>query len=96
MPGNLPRAHAARVHRDDLVIEVRKAALVFGDQLWIETARPIARNLDLDPSAVGHHRLAAIAIPAVCPLRLLVKMVIHLSVERPVGECLLQGIEQAF
>src|SRR3546814_5527559 len=39
MTGNLSRAHAARVHRDDLVIETGEATLIFGDQLWIATAR---------------------------------------------------------
>src|SRR3546814_11650266 len=81
MTGNLSRAHAARVHRDDLVIETGEATLIFGDQLWIETARPIPRHFDLDPSPVGRHRLAAIAVPAVGPLILLPKMVIHLRIE---------------
>src|SRR3546814_18923000 len=85
---------AARVHRDDLVIETGEATLIFGDQLWIETARPIPRHFDLDPSPVGRHRLAAIAIPAVGPLILLTKMVIHLRIEGPFGKSLLQEIEQ--
>src|SRR3546814_20567397 len=83
---NLSRAHAARVHRDDLVIETGEATLIFGDQLWIETARPIPRHFDLDPSPVGRHRLAAIAVPAVGPLILLTKMVIHLRIEGPFGK----------
>ncbi len=95
MPGDLTGTHAARVHRDDLVVEAREASLVFGDQLRIETARSIARHLDLDPSPIGRHRLAAIAVPAVGPLLLLAKMVIHLRIERPFGKCLLQCIEQA-
>src|SRR3546814_4005188 len=85
---------AARVHRDDLVIETGEATLIFGDQLWIETARPIPRHFDLDPSPVGRHRLAAIAVPAVGPLILLTKMVIHLRIEGPFGKSLLQEIEQ--
>src|SRR3546814_13585473 len=93
MTGNLSRAHAARVHRDDLVIETGEATLIFGDQLWIETARPIPRHFDLDPSPVGRHRLAAIAVPAVGPLILLTKMVIHLRIEGPFGKSLLQAIE---
>src|SRR3546814_2174168 len=43
MTGNLSRAHAARVHRDDLVIETGEATLVFGDKLWIETDRKSTR-----------------------------------------------------
>jgi hypothetical protein len=33
VPDDLARAHAARVHRDDLVIEAGKPPLVFGDEL---------------------------------------------------------------
>lgn len=95
MPGDLTGAHAARIHRDDLVIEAGKATLILGDQLRIEAARSITRNLDLDPSTVGRHRLAAIAVPAVVPLLLLAKMVIHLRVEGAFGKGLLQRIEQA-
>jgi len=92
---NLPGTHAARIHRDDLVIEAGKATLILGDQLRIEATGPIAWHLDLDPSAVGRHRLAAIAVPTVASLLLLAKMMIHLRVEGPFGKRLLQGIEQA-
>jgi hypothetical protein len=40
MPDNLARAHPARVHRDDLVIEAGKPALVLGDELRIEAGHP--------------------------------------------------------
>ena len=38
MADDLARAHAAGVHRDDLLVEAGKAALVLGDQLRIEAA----------------------------------------------------------
>ena len=83
MARDLQGAHAARVHRDDLVIEAGEATLVLGDQLRVEAARPITRHLDLDPSPIGRHRLAAIAVPAVGSLAPPAKIVIHLRIERP-------------
>src|SRR5215213_376635 len=50
MADNLAGAHAAGVHRDDLVVEPREAALIFGDQLRIETGLAIARHRQLDPA----------------------------------------------
>jgi hypothetical protein len=61
MAADLAHAHAARIHGDDLVVEVREAALVFGDQLRVEAAGPAptfgsgATNLEPEPEwfAVG-------------------------------------------
>src|SRR3954468_18010195 len=47
MADNFAGAHAAGVHRDDLVIKPRKAALVSGDQLRIETGMAVARHRQL-------------------------------------------------
>ena len=41
---DLPDRHAAGVHRDDLLVKVRKPALVFGNQFRIEGPSPIARH----------------------------------------------------
>ena len=54
---------------DDLVIEARKPALAFGDQLRIEAARTVTGNRNLDLLRAGRHRLAAVAVPAVLDLR---------------------------
>lgn len=94
MPGDLPGAHAACVHRHDLVVETRKTALVLGDQLRIKAARTIAGHLDLDLASVGNDGLAAIAIAAVADLVLMSKMMVHLGIERAFGQCLLQRIQQ--
>ena len=48
MADDLAGAHAAGVHRDDLVVEAREAALVLGDQLRIEARLAVARHLQLD------------------------------------------------
>ena len=36
MATDLADRHPARIHRDDLVIEIRKPALVFSDQLGVK------------------------------------------------------------
>jgi hypothetical protein len=47
VPDDLSGAHAPRVHRDHLVVEARKAALILGNQLRIEAGLPVARDLPL-------------------------------------------------
>ena len=44
MAADLAHRHAAGIHRDDLLVEVREAALILGDQLRIEGPGPIARH----------------------------------------------------
>jgi len=63
---------------DDLVIEARKPALAFGDQLRIEAARTVTGNRNLDLLRAGRHRLAAVAVAAVLSFRIITQMVIHL------------------
>ena len=95
VPDDLAGAHAARVHRHDLVVEAGKAALVLGDQLRIEARLPVARHLQLDLAGVGRHRLAAIAVAAVAGPVLADEVMVHLGVQRPLGQRLLQIVEQA-
>jgi hypothetical protein len=68
MPRDLARAHAPRVHRDDLLIEAGETPLVLGNQLRVEGGLPIPRDRELDPPGVGQHRLAAVAVAAVAAL----------------------------
>lgn len=65
MLNDLAGAHAAGVHRDDLLVEAVKATLVLRDQLRAKACLPSARDLQIDPPALGRHRLAAITVPAV-------------------------------
>ena len=95
MPCDLTRAHAACVHRDYLVIEPGETALILGEQLRIEAAGMVTRDVDLDLASVRQHRLAAIAVAVVAGLRLAAKMKIHLGIERALGQSLLQRIEQS-
>jgi hypothetical protein len=97
VPLDLARAHAARVHRHDPVVEAGEAALVLGDELRVEGREPVARDLQVQLPGAGQHRLAAVAVAAVGPpVRLAaVQVVVHLGVQRPLGERLLQPVQQA-
>jgi hypothetical protein len=53
MAGDLARAHAARIHRDDLLIEAGKAALIFRDQLRVKARLPVARDRQVNPARAG-------------------------------------------
>jgi hypothetical protein len=89
-------AHAARIHRDDLLVETRKSPLIFGDQLRIEGRQPVARNLELDLASLRENRFSAIAIPAIRAAVFLavVEMMINLGVQGSFGKRLLQLVKQ--
>ena len=91
MADDLARAHAAGVHRDDLVVEPRKPGS--GDQLRIKPGLAVARNLQLDPAGIGDHRLLAITISPVARL-FAGEMMVHLGVEDSFRQGLLQIVEQ--
>ena len=93
MADDLAGAHAAGVHRDDLVVEARKAALVLGDQLRIKARLAVARHLQLDLAGVGDDPLFAIAVSPIARL-LAGEMMVHLGVENPFGQGLLQIVDQ--
>jgi hypothetical protein len=95
MPDDLARAHAARVHRDDLVIEAGKPALVLGDKLRIEARLPVSRHLQLELAAVGRDRLPAIVVAAVARRGPSDEVMVHLGVQRTVGQRLLQLVQKA-
>src|SRR6202007_56212 len=94
MTDDLAGAHAAGVHRNDFVVEAREAPLIFRDQLRVETCLAVARHRQLDLAGVGDDGLLAIAISTVAWL-LAGKMMVHLSVEHPFRQRLLQTLDQA-
>jgi len=95
VPGDLSGAHAAGVHRDDLVVEARKPPLIFGDELRIKARLAIPGHVQIDPARVRRHRLATIAVAAVASPVLAAEMMVHLGVQRALGQCLLQPVDQA-
>jgi hypothetical protein len=66
MTADLAHRKPSRIYRHDLVIELREAPLIFGDQLRIEAASPVACNRQRHLGRAGQHRLLrrAIAIRA--------------------------------
>ncbi len=80
MADDLASAHAAGVHRDDLVIEPRKPPLVLSDQLRIEADLAVTRHRELDLAGVGDHRLPSITVTPAARL-LAGQVMVHLGVE---------------
>ncbi len=68
MPPDLPDAHPTRIHRDDLVIELREPALVLRNQLRIERPGPIARDIQRHLRGSTQYRLLRRPVPPVAPL----------------------------
>src|SRR5512144_746739 len=97
MPLDFTGAHAAGVHRDDLLVEAGKPPLVLGDQPRIEGRQPIPGNLEIDLGSLGQHPLPAVAVAAIDPaVRFAsLQVMIDLRVQRPLGQSLLQLIQQA-
>jgi hypothetical protein len=62
---DLAHAHAACVHRNDPVIEVREPPLAFGNEHRIEGAFAVAWNLQIERVVVGGDALAADAVAVV-------------------------------
>jgi hypothetical protein len=94
VPDDLPRAHPTRVHRHDLLVEAGEAPLVLRDQLRVEATLPIPRHLKRNPPRAGDHTLAAVAVAAVSGAAVTRQMVVHLGVQRPLGQRLLQLLQQ--
>src|SRR6185437_16998655 len=53
VPLDVPYAHAAGVHGDDLVVESGATPLVFGDQLRLKGATTIPRDLQVHLAGIG-------------------------------------------
>jgi len=53
---NLATRHAARIHRNDLVVEAVKARLPFFDELRLERTGAVARNINVELPALAFDR----------------------------------------
>src|SRR5205814_6335827 len=82
---NVARAHAARVHRQNLLVEARKAAFVLGNNLGFEGPVAVARHFDLYRPEVPLYLLAAAAVSVVAAsapfwrVLLIAQMMAHLG-----------------
>jgi hypothetical protein len=86
-PLNLPRGHAARIHRHDLLVEAGEAALITGDQLRIERPFPIAGNPDVELRGLRQNGLLRMPVAMVPPPLggLAFEMVVEFGVENTLG-----------
>ena len=98
VPLNVARTQTPRIDRNDLAVQAGKAALVFGDQLWLETATAVARDRQLQRLVLRQHGLFAVAITSISRLLALgnlilrrIEVMVHLSIQNP-----LQLPEQPF
>jgi hypothetical protein len=89
--GNVARAHAPRIHRQNLLIKAWKAALILADQLGIKAALTVAWNANFHAARIRQNRLATNAIaPIVLFLsRFTLQMMVHLRVQNPLSQRLL-------
>jgi hypothetical protein len=62
---NLAHGHAPRVQCESLVVEARKAALVFRNQPRRERPLAIAWHIDPERAVIGEHGFAARPIPVI-------------------------------
>lgn len=92
MPLDLAGGHAARIHADDLAVELRKAALIFGDQQRVKGAVAIAGDVQKNLPAVGRYCLLAAPVASVWELVLalrcfastfIVQVNVHLRAQCP-------------
>ena len=75
MPLDLAGGHAARIHADDLAVELRKAALIFGNQQRVKGAVAIAGDVQNNLPAVGRYRLLAAPVASVWELVLALRCI---------------------
>ena len=97
MAADLPNRHPARIHRDDLVVEIRKPALVLGNQLGVEGAGPIPRHRKRHLRGAGQDGLLRIAI-AVIRLALsavAVQVLVEFGIQDPFRQRLLQLVDKS-
>jgi len=86
---DLPRGHASRVHRDDLVVEARPACLPLGHNLGIERGLAIARSLQLQLTELALQGFLAFPVARAAPVvarrvvLLVAQMIAHLGLQGP-------------
>ncbi|ESZ60199.1 hypothetical protein X727_30980 [Mesorhizobium sp. L103C119B0] len=96
MPADLAHAHPARIHGDDLVVEIGKAPLVFGDQLRIEAPGPVARDRKRHLRRARQNRFLRMAVAAIGSATgaFVLEMLVEFGVQNALRKRLLQVVEQ--
>ena len=94
---NLTRAHAARIHRQDL-IEARESALMLGYDFRLEAAVAIPRHVNLYLAKIALQSLRARAVSRIRgtlagrPMLLIAQVMRHLGAHCPLDQLLGQAL----
>ena len=93
---DLADRHAAGIHGDDLLVEVREPALVFSDQLRIEGAGPVTWNIQRHLRRTREDRLLRSAAMAIgfSIRRFRIKMRVELRIQDTFRQPFLQLVKQ--
>jgi hypothetical protein len=85
MAPDLPHRKPTGIHGYDLLIKIRKPALLLGDQLGIKGTRPVPGNIQNHLRGPGYNGLTRTPItPVLTPRRLFVlKVNVQLGIENP-------------
>jgi len=100
MRRHLTRREALRRQRQHQLIDTIEAPLTFADDLRIERRLAISRDIDLDRSDLGHHRLRPLAVPRVRRpaasglVAGVAQVLVHLALERRLQHPLRQITQQ--
>lgn len=94
---DLAHRHATRIHGDDLLVEIGKAALAFGDQLGVEGPGPVTRDRQGHLQRGGQDRLLRMPVATVgraIGLALIVQVLIQFGVKNALRQRLLQVVDK--
>ena len=96
MTADLADRHAAGIHGDDHLVEVREPALVFSDQLRIEGAGPVTWNIQRHLRRTREDRLLRSAVMAIgfSIRRFRIKMRVELRIQDTFRQPFLQLVKQ--
>src|ERR1041384_7210296 len=100
MSGDLARAHAPRVHPDDLVVEAREAGLPFGYDLRFERPIAIPRRLERQLAEVAFQGFGSLAVTRVAAVVAglvvfrIAEMIGHLGLHGPLQQRFRELLQQ--
>ena len=98
---NIARAHAARIHRQNLLVEAREAAFMLGNDFWFEGPITVARHFELHRPEVSLYLFPASAVAVVAApapfgrVLLIAKVMAHLGIHGPLDQRFGELFEQA-
>jgi hypothetical protein len=86
----------ACVQVNDLIVEPGEAPPILADQYRVEPPLPVPQNRQLQLAGVGNYGLAAVAVAMIAGVFLhrSAQMMVHLGIQHPLRQPLLQFVDQ--